>query len=514
MPNDEDLDFFDIPSEGSVKSPPSSSDEDFFDIPTPKSWVEKEAPPISEQLSHAPEMMAREGAAGVYAAPHLVGETWRYLAGKMQKLGEEQAAEQGRELTEEDKKFTDFMVNAGPDFIKWLNQKFPKVFPTYEQAKEKIGAQIEEKTGKTLPKEPRGAIERAATAVGGAAVPVLGFPGSALVKGGALATTGITEAINPSERKKIIANMSIPAILSVVESIATRRYIPPADVPNEIVERARQLGMSDTELAPILATKGQIERHGPLATGLTRTREAFEHTGEVLGNVLQDMQNRPANFTNLPNKVENTLLRRLQDIRSDIQGRTHALSPKEQTVLDFIESTITDIQNNGSSPRQLIGTWRSMNRIGAGRTEARRLAEPLLEAINSVDPQLAKDLTATNQLYSRYIGNLKELNPTAYNAFIDSGELQKFLGAVFTAEPKSITKSILEMAGLKALRHISSSILTNPNAQSLVRNFGNAVRDGRGASARALAIQLKDYVKKNLPEEYENVNWEELGIKD
>ena len=62
------------------------------------------------------------------------------------------------------------------------------------------------------------------------------------------------------------------------------------------------------------------------------------------------------------------------------------------------------------------------------------------------------------------------------------------------------------------MRRLSSAILTNPRAQSLVRNFGQAVRDGRAASARNVGIQLKEYVRKNNPNEYKEIDWEELGL--
>ena len=147
---------------------------------------------------------------------------------------------------------------------------------------------------------------------------------------------------------------------------------------------------------------------------------------------------------------------------------------------------INDIINNGSSPKQIIGTWRSMNKIGQGKTALRRLEEPLLEAIESVDPQIAKDLQSTNALYSKYISNLKEISPTQFNAFVDAGELQQVLSAVFAPQTKSLPEKILNVIGLKALRRLSSAMITDPRAQSLARNFGQAVRDGRSCISQSI----------------------------
>ncbi len=250
-----------------------------------------------------------------------------------------------------------------------------------------------------------------------------------------------------------------------------------------------------------------------MASGTPKTRKAFEATGEILGNVLEDMQSNPQNTVRIPTQAENTLIQELQQIENNIRGRTHALSPKEELYADFVKSMLDDIRNNGSTPGKLVGSWRSVNKIGAGKTELSRIKDPILKAIESANPKLAKDLQSTNKLYARYIGNLKEINPQQFNSFIDAGELQQFLGAVFTLQPMTLGQQVLNIGALGALRRIHSNILINPVAQSLVRNFGKAIRDGNGASARSVAIQLKDYVQKTMPEEYKEVDWEKLDIE-
>ncbi len=508
------MDFFDIPSEQTPSVDSTKKSNDFFDIPSSSNtWVKPPVPSTQEQLKTAPYLLAREGGAGLYSLPSNTAETYRFLTGKLQGLGEQLAAMEGREITEDEKAFTDTIVNALPDLMQWLNKKLPKVFPTYQQARETFTKGIEETEGVELPEKGRGAIERGAEGVG-KALPVLAFPGSAAVKGAALATSGLSESMDLSEKNKVIANLSIPAITSLIQSIVTRRYIPAPGEAQSLYQKGKQLGLSDKELAPILATEGQVARHGQKAASIRGTRQAFERTNEALGSAIHDVQNRPIASTPLTPQAQTNFVNKLQGIATDLRGRTHALNPREKSLLEFLDTTITDVVNNGTTPKQVMGTWRSVNGIQAGKTQLKRMKGPMTEAIESVSPQLAEDFTASNKLYGRYMDNLREINPSQYDAFINAGEIQQLLGAVFSFEAKAAGKGALRTVTLDALRRVSSKILTDPTAQSMVRNFGKAVRDGRGASARAVAIQLKDYVQKNLPEEYKEIDWEDLGLKD
>lgn len=502
--------FFDLPSSSQKQSNSSPQAQSFFDIPSNKNTWVKPKPSISEQLNNAGPIFTRDVLATLYSLPSRAAEFYRAGGSKLQELGEKTAATEGREITPSERELTNKFVNYIPDLIKKGGEKAPYLLPSHAKAKEIIGNLIEKDVGHELPKEARGAIERAAQGAANA-TDVFLFPGSLPVKLAALGTSAATEAANLSEGQKLGANIGIPTAVSLAESLLRRRYIPPRgmEAPHQT---GVNLGLTNEELAPIMATPGQVRRHGTLATGVDNTRQAYQNTGEALGDVLQGLQTRPSSRTLASPQVQQRLTNQLQDIIDSIMTRTHNLSPREQTVVDFLRGAINDIQANGTSPNQLIGTWRSMNRIQGGRSEIRRIERPIMEAMEAIDPQIAHDFTQTNILYSRYIQNLERLNPTQFNAFINAGELQNLLAAVFSLQPMTLGKQIANVASLNTLRRISSAILTNPQAQSLWRNFSRAVRDGRGASVRALGVQFKDFVQENLPEDYKEVDWEKLGI--
>lgn len=513
VPSNEELEYFSTPNKNANLPPistSSSTDLDYFNEPiTNQSWIKPKAPPIKEQLSNAPALMAREGASQLYSLP----STFAHMIKGLGMLGEKQQEEEGEELSSDVKAMQSFISNKPLEAWKYLNEKFPNVFPNISEAREITGAKIEEHLGRNLPEEGRGRIEKAAIGVG-AASPALLFPGSAAQKLIPMGVNAIMESTDLSDKQKMIGNATLPVLIDLTRAILSRRYTPQPGELTELYQRGRELGMTDEQLAPILATEQQVARFGRHAQAVRGTREAYNQTHEALGNVIEGIQNRPGNNIRLPQQIENNLVDGLERIANNIRGRTHQLAPHEETLVNFIENAINDIRTNGSSPQQIIGTWRSINRIQAGRTELRRMMPIFEHALESVNPQLARDFISGNRLYSRFLTNLGEINPGQFNAFIDAGEMQKVLGAVFSGDVAQMSSIAKNVATLTAWRRISSSILTDPVAQSLSRNVGRAIRNGRRSSAISSGIQFKKYVRKHFPEIYEDTDWEKLGFEN
>lgn len=509
MSIDSNFDFFDFSSD--VPSESSESSYNFFDVPSPELIKKPESSEISEQIKNFPRLFGRELLAGLHSLPSTVGESWRQLATMLQEKGAQQQLEAGNVPSEQTENRNEAIANYIPDLIKKGGELFPNILPNYPQARE-MQLQAEKRRGENLPEHGRGKIEKAAEGAGKAGSALL-FPGTAAVKAAVLGTAGVTESLDLSEGRKFAANLSVPAIVSLIESIASRRYVPSGKEAQILYDEGKVLGMTDSELAPILSTQGQIRRHGPLAAGSASTRSAFEQTEQSLGNVLQGLQSRPSASIPLTQQSQNTLINKLKDIVNDVKSSSHKLSPEQGTYIQFIEDTISDIQRGGSDSKKLIGTYRNVNATKAGKTLLSRMKEPLVEAISSADQQLAKDLKTSNSLYAKYITNLKEISPSAFNAFINAGELQNILGAVVSGSAPTLGKSIANVMSLGTLKKVSSLVLTNPTAQSLVRNLGRSIRSGSQASARTVGIQFQNYVKENLPDEYNEINWEHLGLE-
>ncbi len=504
----DELAFFDeIPK---PQNPSSNQQESFFDQPVSKDSWYKPQPERSfgQQLKNANDFVTTKGGAGILSLPRSTAEIYRYLAGKVQGYGENLAAKEGRELTPEDIETTSKFVNYLPDLLEDLGEKAPWLLPSYEQAENFLrkGAEV---TNPDLPQNPETPIEKAGAGVGHA-LPVALFPGSAPSKLAAIGTSAATEALDLSESNKTIANMGVPVFVDLLRSILSRRYVPPSGEAEAIYNRARGMGYTDEELAPIMATEGQIERNRKWAAGQPQTRNAFQNTREALGRSFEQVQGSAAAATPISYAQENRLLTSFRQIRDDIMNRSHALSPQEQRLVDFLTTTIADIQTNGTTGRQLINSWRSVNGIQAGRTELRRMLGPIEDALRSSSPELADNFVNNNRLYQRFIENIERINPSQFTTFVQSGDLQALLGSVFSGDIPATGSAIARILTGGQLKRISSAIITNPQAQSLWRNFQRAVTNQSPATSRALAIQLKEFVRKELPEDYKKIDWDEV----
>ena len=489
----------------------SFGDEEKIETPkksyTIKSF-EEEPPSIGEQLKTAPGFFGRETAAQTKGLPRTFGEILRSGSKKLQEMGEAQALEQDREIPEGGDPITNAIVNI----LGKPAEYFEKLgLPTSDEARKALTEVIKERYGTELPQQGRGGIERFAQGAG-AAVP-FAAGASSVGAAGIVGAGGISQAAELGPGAEAATNIGLPVALELARLIAQRRYTPQAGEAEQIYNTLRQMGMSDEQLSPILATEGQISRYGPLAAGRRQTRQAFQNAYESLGETVERMQNAPGNLNPVSPQQQNRFVNALQNIENDIRTRTPSLSPQELTHANFIRDAILDIQQNGLTPRRAIGLWRSNNRIGLGQTELSRLRAPVTQLLEDVNPQLAREFRDTNRAYQRYFANIREINPRAFTDFINAGEMQRLLGAIFTGDAATLGKAILNRASLGAARRLSSAMITNPHFQSFGRKFRVAINSGSEAAQRNLYRQFQEAVKKEYPEEYKEINWPKTSQK-
>lgn len=485
----------------------ATTQQDFLNDTSPGEWTPKERRPIGEQLKRAYGLYTTETMANLRALPRAPAELVSVFGHQVETATKKRAERLGREITpEQTKPFTE-ALDAPLRMMDYLGEKFPSIFPTYQQAKEQAVSKVKKMTGIETPEKPETGIEKIAVGVGKAA-PALIYPEGA---GILAATSAAGEVLELSEKQKMILNLAAPAAIHLIDAVASGRYIPPPGEAEALYNRGRALGLSDEQLAPIFATEEQVASQGPIAAGSRATRQAFEATHEALGGAIQDVENSQIAFTPVAMPEQQALLNRLRAIRANL-SQPHAQSPQSQGILTFLDETIESIENAGTDPHRLMRTWRQVNRVRGGRTALRQMLPAFEDAIESVSPQLGQDFRTVNQLYGRFLDNLGEINPSAYTAFMEAGDMQNLLGSIFSMDPSTVAKGVWRHMSTKAFQRISSAILTDPRAQSLARNFGRAVRDGRAASARAVGLQLKEYVKDKLPEDYKEIEWEEIGL--
>jgi hypothetical protein len=467
---------------------------------------EEPLPSIGDQLQNSPALFARELESEIKGLPRSVGDLIKYGSEKLQKLGEEQALEQGREIPEGGDPFTNKVVEVLGKPAEYL-EKWG--LPTKEEAKKTFNKRYKERFDKELPEKGRGKIEKFAEGAGEAGAYAISR--NPYVSSGTIIAGGTSKAADLGTGGSIGTNLSVPVILNLAHKIASKKYIPKPGEAQQLYKAGKDLGMTDKQLAPILATEGQITRYGPLAAGKKETKQAFQDTYEVLGTTVDKMQNLPISKKRVGIQKQNRFVKELEKIENDIRTRSPSLSPQEKTHADFIREAINNIQNNGLTPRQAIGLWRSNNRIGLGQTELSRLRDPINKLLEEVSPELARDFKATNRMFQKYYQNLKEINPTAFNAFMDAGEMQKVLGAIFTGDPKSLKKSLYSLGTYAALKKLSSEMIINPKYQSLGRKFKTAVNTENVALQRSLYKELMETVKKENPEEYKEITWPKIS---
>lgn len=464
----------------------------------------EEVPGILEETA---QQTGRKYLSSILAAPKTVAQMVSAGSKKLAELGEEQAAEQGRLLNPEEIKFTQGILKA----LGYPAQLIEEHFPSYTQENiEKKLMHLQKLTGvKPVPQEPISKEAKTGAEIGqtlGLAT-VLGGPktlGTRLgVTGEIEAGTRAAESAGLGKTGQTIAGFSTPAIIEIVRAIKNKKYIPAPGEAQQLYERAKDLGMSDEELAPILATRSQVSTFGKLAGGTERTEKALEQSNISLRKLREDIVSKGKELGKLPKKVQNDLVKDFSDLREKLSKTLHP-APKEKELINFLDNAIDRLKSGNTTVDEIMNFRKSINAIEGGETALGSLKEPMQKAIAKIDPKVAQDFKDYNQLYSMYAKNLSKINPDMLRNFLGAGEVEQILGSVFTGEP---LKAAVQSIRLPLFSRLSSRIITDPVLQSIHRSIGRAIQSGNKKLAKGAYVQLQKYVDREFPEESSEINW-------
>lgn len=457
---------------------------------------------LPSKATRAVHQTGRKFLSSAAASPKTLSDFLRYgseyLAGK----GEEQQAMTGTVPTEEQLRFTQNVVKGLGLPSKLLEKYAPNYTP--ENIEKKI-IELQKKTGvNPAPLDPTSKLEenlgKISSAAGSAAPFGLGAVGAtALMEGGMLGA----EKAGLGKTGQTITGMSLPVFLDVIRAIRNRRYIPRQGEATELYNAGRAFGMTDEELAPLLASETQVGMGGKIAGGLRRTEEAFEHSNAALNRVREEIFERGQQLGLIPTNVARDLAQDFTNARNRL-SQTLNPSPKEQLLIDFIEEGITRLNSGEATVNELMGFRRSLNSIEGGQNALGQLRPRMDRALQRVDRNLNRDFNDYNRLYEFYSQNLQRITPDMFRNIFGAAEAGKILENVLTGNPG---KAAIRTFTAPFFSRLASSVITDPVMQSIHRNIARAVRDNNANLALGAYNQLKKHVKNKYPEESEKIEW-------
>lgn len=335
----------------------------------------------------------------------------------------------------------------------------------------------------------------------------LGAGGKALAALGTGAGIGQgVEEVTDSPTAGLIAE-----ILSTLGLGGLKKSLAPRSAKGkELVERGRKIGLTEKELTPLVQSERKLATFSPLARKGKKTTESFRKINEKLGGAYELVREEASQHGRLTASQNEKLLKDFGEINKKLRTTLKA-SPEKQSAIKFIEDSMENIRNRGTSSEELIGFWGDINNavnwnaVKGGKKSINALKKPIREILRDTDSQLAKDFELTNELYTRYKKAARALKPDMIDKWLNKGEAAAIVASFATGNP-TLLKGI---ASESAIRLFSKELLTNPRLQNISNKALQAIRTNKGAAGSEALKGAKKILEKKYPDE----DWEFLEME-
>lgn len=353
---------------------------------------------------------------------------------------------------------TSLLPNFGPVPAKLGMRLTEQFLPTQERVPE----QVLERTGKILP----------SALIGGN----LASGAIRSLVGGALGEA--TEKAGGGELAQTIAEASAFGLPGL------GRKIIPTKGQEKLVDYARRAGLEEKHIAPLLPGPTKRGFFGKIAAKGGKTQNALQESKQSIGRAYDFVSRSPEAAQPLSQQASIKFLNDSSAIASKIPA----------TIRKQLVDDARDLVNHGLTGENLINWYQDIgDKYKIGREHLERLKQPIIEAMESVSPQMAEDFKLTNELFKRRLRASKTLKPGLTSELMDLGELGKLAYSIMNFSMKGMS----ELLGLGGVRRFAREMLINPRLQNISQQMIKAANQNK----MPIVLNLAEYIKKRYEED-------------
>lgn len=255
----------------------------------------------------------------------------------------------------------------------------------------------------------------------------------------------------------------------------------------ELITAAKRMGMTDTQITPILQSEFKQKWLAKLTPRTGSTQAALKDTKEGIGKVYEHIRQYPAAQKNISAKAEIKLKKDFQELLMDMPSKVRGSIKKD--LQDLVSKPIT-----GDS---LINFYQDVGHSTTSRAkQLSRLKNPIRDALSSINPSMGKDFNTANEMYSKYSKIAGRLKPTLVSEIVRAGEALGLIGSLVTGH----TPSMMAIAGEKGLKILSQQLLLNPHFQQLSSKMVSALNANKASLAYKISQDMMKEIDKYSPE--------------
>lgn len=370
------------------------------------------------------------------------------------------------------------------DIAGFVQSLAPSFLPRGPLTKEKAHKFSEEKFPH-FEKEPEKIIKRG----GGVATEALLSPGGLAAKAiqvpaGALLGYA-AEKFNFPEWAQSIAE-GIPFFFS------GGKKIPLKPDQKKLGEFLRKQGLTENEITPLLKTPEQINRWAAFASKGKKSRELMESIYQKSGKLYDTIIEKGKSLIPIPEQNKLKVLKDLHNVFNDLPDKYRKL----------IGQDLKDLITKGrAGVEDLINFYRDINAvIGAekgGKAYIGNFKKPIMEAFESISPELASDFQLTNQLYGTRARVASAIvNPKDFDKFLDIGEVYGLGAGLYNRDLGMLVKVLGAAGGRAAAREM----LINPRLQNLSMRIGESLKKNKLNLVTKYTREFSNIVRNDDPD--------------
>ena len=225
---------------------------------------------------------------------------------------------------------------------------------------------------------------------------------------------------------------------------------------------------------------------------LTKLTSEIEKTFKT---PIKDFKKAVSPYQDLSKKDSSKLSSSINKVVKDLQTTVSTI-PEKQTAIDFLDKSSKIINEIGTNPKELIGWYQDIgskiNWTKDGEKYLAAVQKPIVEALKSNNPKLAKEFIDLNTLYSKFKSVSKHLSPKTIDKYLKMGKIGTVALSLGTGHPAGLATLLGVEAGSRGM----TELLTNPRFQSMSRKLLKSITDDKTKSALSLTRQIIKLAKE------------------
>jgi len=287
-----------------------------------------------------------------------------------------------------------------------------------------------------------------------------------------------------------LKELGVPGILADTTSLSLpslEKKIIPTKSQKDLVMGARELGLTEEEIAPLIQSERKQKFLAKAAPRRGRTKKILDKSYKALSNIYDRLENSEIATKELSPENSSKILNSIRDQMKKLPTEARKLVEK-----DFEELTAAPL--TGAS---MTNFFKDINyNIGNGHKQLGILKEPLIKGFEAVSPEFASDFKITNALYSKYADINKKLKPTLVSDLFTAGQAIRLVTGLSLGNVPFLT----EVVGEHSARLLARELLLNPRLQNISNKMMSALNNNKYAAANKFLKSYVDEMEETNPE--------------